>query len=375
MVGTTTNGSSTVTVGSTAGLSVGQAVSGPGIPIGATITAILSGNQVVISSAAIYSGANTLVFGSPASNVGASTNNFANLVFNGGVLQFNGTNNYTDRGFTINDDAVWDVGNSSTILTVGGNWGTPGVEDNFELIKRGAGTLTLMGTNISGYGLERMTVEAGTLNLVAFVSDQFIRNDFGALTVAGGRLELSSITGRATTQNFIGSFNAKEGASVVSVTAINDESTILNLQDANSPVKVSYSAGSTVLFREMQSLTGTGEARITLAGQFGLDVQVVLSRTTYQSNVDPTRPGVNDFGFVDATGYNMIGSESGAAAHTIQGDIANWQSFMNVQDGALSDDAFHGTLASGASVGTIRFFNSSYVGTTPGASTVTITDT
>lgn len=376
LTSSTTVGSALVTVGSTATLSVGQSVSGPGIPLGATVAAIVSDTQIVLSVAALYSGSNNLVYSGTASNLGASSNLFSNLIFNGGTLQFNGTSDMTDRGFTINSSAaIWDVGNASTTLTVGGNWGTPGIEDSFSIVKSGEGTLELLGTFISGYGLERLVVQDGTLVLKAFVGDQYIRNDVGGLTVGGGALELSSIAGRATTQNFVGSFIVNEGSSIVSVTAINNESTILNLQDANSPARIVFAPGSTVLFRENQSLTGTGEARITLAGQFGVDVQVIIPRAVYQTNADIIRPGVNNFAFVDATGYNMVGSDFGAAAHTIQGDLANWTAFMNVQDGALSGDAFHGTLASGASVSTIRFFNSSYVGTSPGASTVTITDT
>ena len=60
----------------------------------------------------------------------------------------------------------------------------------------------------------------------------------------------------------------------------------------------------------------------------------------------------------------------GTAAHTIQPNPANWTVSMHVMDGALALDAFAGTTASNASVNTIRFFNSSYVGTAPGASTV-----
>ncbi|MDP2323180.1 MAG: autotransporter-associated beta strand repeat-containing protein, partial [Gammaproteobacteria bacterium] len=375
LMATTTSGSAAVTVTSTAGLSVGQAISGPGIPVGATVAAILSPTEILISVAALYTGSNLLAFAGPQSNLGASGNALANLVFNGGVLQFNGTSMRSDRGFTINKDAIWDVGNAYTQLTVGGNWGTQGIEDVYSIVKRGSGTLELLGTIISGYGLEKLVVEGGTLRLRAAISDQYIRNDVGSLVMGGGTLDLSSVTGRATTQNMIGAFVANTGASVVRVTATGNENTILNLQDVNSPDRIVFNNGSTVLFHEIQSLTGTGEARITLAGQFGVDVQVIIPRAVYQSNVDSIRPGVNNFAFVDATGYNIVGSDLGAAAHTIQGNLANWTAFMNVQDGALASDAFQGTTLAAASVNTIRFFNSSYAGgTTPGASTVTISD-
>ncbi|OYW95503.1 MAG: hypothetical protein B7Z23_02335, partial [Pseudomonadales bacterium 32-61-5] len=121
LLASTTNGSAMVTVPTTANLSVGELVSGPGIPLGATITKIIDGTTIYISVSAIATGSNTLVFAGPASSLGASRNTLANLVFNGGTLQFNGTSASSDRGFTINQTAVWDVGNAYTVLTLGGN--------------------------------------------------------------------------------------------------------------------------------------------------------------------------------------------------------------------------------------------------------------
>jgi fibronectin-binding autotransporter adhesin len=131
-------------------LSVGQAVSGPGIPEGAVVTAILSSTQIEISVSAIYSGTNNLVFAGTASGLGASGNAVSNLIFNGGILQFNGTNASTDRGFTINQPAILDVGNAYTVLTLGGNYATPASEELYSIIKRGEGTLDMRGTAFGG---------------------------------------------------------------------------------------------------------------------------------------------------------------------------------------------------------------------------------
>jgi len=60
--GTRVSGSSTVTFGSTAGLTVGMDVTGTGIPAGAKISAIPNGTQITLSSAATSSGTNTVSF-------------------------------------------------------------------------------------------------------------------------------------------------------------------------------------------------------------------------------------------------------------------------------------------------------------------------
>lgn len=52
LTGLTTNGTTTVTVASTAGLTPGLVVVGPNIPLGATVTSITNGTQFVISVAA-----------------------------------------------------------------------------------------------------------------------------------------------------------------------------------------------------------------------------------------------------------------------------------------------------------------------------------
>jgi autotransporter-associated beta strand protein len=327
-----------------------------------------------LSQEVVATGTQELVFADQTSNLGASRNLAANLLFNGGVLQYNGTSGSTDRSFTINSEAIWDIGNATTVLMVGGDYATAGAEDIYRLTKRGAGVMDLRGRSFGGFGLEQLIVEDGTLRLSPTFSDQYVRNDVGGLVLAGGALDLSGVNGRATTQNMIGAFSLMEGASEIRVTATGNQNSILNLQDANLPQPVSFARGSTVHFHENQSLTGSGEARITLAGRFGVDVQVVIPRATYSTNIDFQQPGVNNFAFVDASAFNVIGSDSGAAAHTIQADVANWTGFMNVQDGALDFDAFQGITVSGASVNTIRYFNSSYTANAPGTSIVTITD-
>jgi autotransporter-associated beta strand protein len=375
----TTSGSTTVTFASSVtGLAVGQVVTGSGIAVGTTIAAILSDTQIVLSSPVQFTAASSsLVFAGPASNLGASSNAAANLVLNNGTFQYNGLSAVSDRGFTINADGIFDVGNAFTQLIMAGTITTPAAEENYRLIKLGAGLLELRGTltpNAGSYGISSVIVNDGTLRLNATFSDQFVRNDVGTLTLGGGALELVGAPDRSTVQNMIGTFSLTEGASVVTVSNVlgSNVDTTLNLQDITTPSKVSFGTGSTALF--VENPNGTGDANITLAGVFGVDVQTILPRITYQTSIDIRNPGVNYFAFVDATAYSVVASDNiaigGATAHTIVGNPANWQPFQDVMDGALSFDAFSGTTLTAAAalsafglpnatINTIRFFNSS----------------
>ena len=62
LAGTTTSGDATVTMVSTAGIVVGQAVSGVGVPVGATVDSIIANTSIELSAVATASGATTLTF-------------------------------------------------------------------------------------------------------------------------------------------------------------------------------------------------------------------------------------------------------------------------------------------------------------------------
>jgi autotransporter-associated beta strand protein len=101
---------------------------------------------------------NTLAAGGTASSIGASTNTAANLVFNGGTLQYTGGTVSTDRSYTITggSSGTINVSTVATNLTIsGGSAATNGV-----LNKSGPGTLILTGANAHTGGTN---VNAGTL--------------------------------------------------------------------------------------------------------------------------------------------------------------------------------------------------------------------
>ena len=75
-------------------------------------------------------------------NLGQASNVAANLVFDGGTLQYTGSTAGTDRNFTINTGKTATVDVTTNNLTVSGSSTTT----NGALTKTGSGTLTLTGT-------------------------------------------------------------------------------------------------------------------------------------------------------------------------------------------------------------------------------------
>jgi fibronectin-binding autotransporter adhesin len=139
-----------------------------------------SGFQQLTNAASSYVGittisgtavlqATSLADGLNTSSIGAASNDPANLVFDGGTLQYTGTNSAsTDRGFTINSGKtavfsvktlpVNNVSPPETNLTLRGT--SPA--SNGSLTKTGAGTLTFDPAASFGY-TGATTVGAGTL--------------------------------------------------------------------------------------------------------------------------------------------------------------------------------------------------------------------
>jgi flagellin-like hook-associated protein FlgL len=78
VIASTSNASTSIEVGSTAGISAGQTVTGSGIPAGTTVVSV-SGNTITLSNAATQSGNTTLAFAPPPSGpqtIASGTLNF-----------------------------------------------------------------------------------------------------------------------------------------------------------------------------------------------------------------------------------------------------------------------------------------------------------
>jgi autotransporter-associated beta strand protein len=187
-----TVGAVTVASGSITGTGIltgaGYALTGTG-----TISAILGGSgsltktntgTVILSGSNTYSGVTTISGGTLAisaiDNLGAASALAANLVFNGGTLQYTGAGTSTDRNFTLTAATTGTIDVTTGNLTISG----ASAATNGALTKTGAGTLTLAGAN-THTGLT--TVSGGML---AYGIDNALGS--GAVTVNGGILDIAS---------------------------------------------------------------------------------------------------------------------------------------------------------------------------------------
>src|SRR5438105_4986810 len=158
------SGGLTISASGTTGLSLGAntlTLKGSSSGTG-TISSLISGTGSIIksgtgtwtlSSVNTYTGATTISGGvlsigligngGVSSGLGQSTNAAANLVFDGGTLQYTGASVSTDRNFTINTGktATFDI-TTNTLTLLGASTATNGA-----LTKIGAGTLTLSCAN------------------------------------------------------------------------------------------------------------------------------------------------------------------------------------------------------------------------------------
>ncbi|MEI7912833.1 MAG: autotransporter-associated beta strand repeat-containing protein [Verrucomicrobiota bacterium] len=100
----------------------------------------------------------TLADGAQTSSIGNSSNAAANLVLDGGTLQYTGTDVSTDRGFTITAGKAGIIEVTSNKLTISGASATT----SGSLTKTGSGTLEL--TAVNGYTGGTL-VSAGTLKV------------------------------------------------------------------------------------------------------------------------------------------------------------------------------------------------------------------
>ncbi|TDU71150.1 autotransporter-associated beta strand protein [Prosthecobacter fusiformis] len=354
---------------STADLYIGIQVSGPGIPAGATVTAILNDADIQISTnhffnglltqltftptngleklgkgTLILNGNNTydgvtfladgmlralkLTDGGVAGSLGISSALEDNLNFNGGTLQYVGENSSTNRGFTITDYAVLNIGHEKTTSLFTGNikvTGQLGASDRLE--KTGSGTLEMRGSG----SLNAIKVDEGKLRVqvvdlnpsaATTTASNLGGNLLTSLHVSGGAFELRGLAEANATQTYGGSFYVGEGSSevrAISVVGFNpanlssgevQRSTTLTLMGGDDMASLVRMSGGTVRFVESPEGDALG-ANIVLnaADQFK---SVILPWAVYENTTNVANPGVNDFASIEA----------GPTANIISADVA-----------------------------------------------------
>ena len=167
-----------------------------------------SGSMQVFSGSETYTGftalsggvlsTNLLANGGVASSIGASTNVAANLVFDGGTLQYTGPTTVTDRNYTLTTNGGALDASGSGPLTVGGSMTASGSTGNQTFTLTGANTAanTMSGaiSNGTGSNVTALT-KSGAGTWVLSGTSTYT----GATTVSGGTLVVGgSLTATAS---------------------------------------------------------------------------------------------------------------------------------------------------------------------------------
>jgi fibronectin-binding autotransporter adhesin len=297
----------------------------------------------VLSGTSNYTGVTTISSGilkvssltngnSTACNIGKATNAAANIVLDGGTLQYTGGTATIDRSFTLNTTGgTIDASGSGALTLTGGvgalAYGSTGtrtltltgsnannntlghtITDNSgatSVIKDGTGTWTLTATNThSG----TTTVREGTLNLTASLSGPLTVEDGGIYRV-GGTGAIAAIT--------TGSLNIQTGGSI----AI----------EINGP-RSGVTYDQTVL---NGTVTLGGDLILTLGYAPTTGQKDTIIKNTHTTNlVSGTFNGISEGGMVSAT-YNSIsydytvsyvgGTNSNDVVLTCQGQATSWK--------------------------------------------------
>jgi fibronectin-binding autotransporter adhesin len=421
-----------ITGAASLGLYPGMPISGTNIPPNATIVTV-NPNSVIISAngtagstgvitftavtpvnktgigTALFNGLNTyagittvsdgvlsvgnLANGGLPSSIGVSSSAPANVVLEGGSLQYVGEPVIVDRGFTVRDFGTLGVADEDVMLTFTGNVvGDAGIGI---LTKEGAGTarlLRLNGTTGGAASLTGLNVSDGRVVLQYDYTtvpgdpsgpDALDRlfNPNAALTVSGGKLEVigedfvydnptaSVVDGNGQSfQRFLGQFTVNAGASEVRATSreglnpLLQQVMTLTIGNQANPLDILRSAGGTVLFVENPN---GGRANILLS-TVTESQGIVLPWATYL-DTSVLSSGVNDFAAIEQTNDGIVSADS-KSLYFVNSNPANWTN-NGVQ--SISEEGgvpFFGSVQNVPEfkISTLRFFNDA------GAGTVTI---
>ncbi len=328
------NRSNTVTQGT----DFASVISGSG-----AVTQIGTGTTI-FSGANTYTGATTISAGTlsvatignggVSGNLGAASNAAANLVFDGGTLQYTGATASTDRNFTVNagKTATFDI--TTNNLTVSG----ASTASNGALTKTGTGTLTLSGANTY---TGATTVSQGTLVL---------NNNSAAGGFAAGTITLGNgATGNSNVELQFGS-----GVSGFDLTLPNGS----GVRRVN-PITVANTGSSgtaTIAFRQDASAY--------------IYTDLTLNRATVLTSDSSSRQARGWVG-------RITGSGAGVGNDTVIYDagVNNWLEFAPKSTGVSGTtpaNTFSGNLR--VKSGNLEVANVSYLGDVPANSNLMIPD-
>ncbi|MCE9609888.1 MAG: autotransporter-associated beta strand repeat-containing protein [Chthoniobacter sp.] len=233
-------------------------------------------STLTLSGANSYTGVTTITAGilsvgtigngGVAGNLGAATNAAANLVFNGGTLQYTGATASTDRNFTINASttATIEITNGANSLTISGaSTATSGA-----LTKTGAGTLVLSGTNLYT-GVTR--INDGVLS-VGTIGNGGVGGNMGAAAVAAGNLVFNGGTLQYTGATASTNRGFTIGGAATAIIDITNGASALTISGASATTS--------------GALTKTGAGTLTLSGANTYSGTTTVSAGTLKSGIN-----------------------------------------------------------------------------------------
>jgi len=187
-----------------------------------------------------------LANGGVPSKIGASDKASANLVINGGTLNYTGSSISTDRGLTLGpNSATLSVFKAETNLAVNGMLTGTGA-----LIKDGSGQLTLSVTNDYKGGT---LIKAGTLNLATDEANSYGLSNTDTITIQGGTLSMFDSNTTANTSVW----NLKIPAGNPSNLKTDGMSTISGTLTGSGTLNYNINFTGNVLSSDASAYTGT----------------------------------------------------------------------------------------------------------------------
>ncbi|MDB6076203.1 MAG: hypothetical protein JWO89_3843, partial [Verrucomicrobiaceae bacterium] len=326
----TLNSSTTVTVGSTAGLAVGQAVTGFGLPVGATIAAIPNGTTITLSSAATVTTQTVpsqLTFGTGSTYTGPT-------IVNGGILQAGSSSRFSLGTVTDSVAALptsiggpFGIGSAVSLANVAG----AGLDVNGYTVTIGS----LSGGGAAGGNLllsNGGTLQVGGNNFLNNSSQITNRTSFGGLISGDGNLTLTGGGLLALTNNnstFSGQVNINSGTLVISnMGQLGTGTSPIFVNGVNSTVGIP--SGTLVVQGGLSGLTFNRDLSLASRGNnnaIGLSL-LNIGNNSYtgvistSTNAGETRVG-SSFGTMTITSSGVLSSGGASQGFHITGGPGN----------------------------------------------------
>ena len=325
-------------------------------------TLVFSGNHSYTGATTISAGTLSIANianGSTVSGLGNSTSAAANLVLNGGTLNYTGASASSNRSFTLANSTSSGiaVADNSTLLTLSGN----SASTSGSITKVGGGTLALTGNNSYSGGT---TISAGTLQ----VGHANALGTSGNITFSGGTMSFDSSGNGADYGARIKNSGSAiildtNGQSVTFAGAMDSSNAggltkngtgTLTLSAANT-----YSGGTTINAGTLAfgASGALGSGNVAVASSAALELVASSGTTTLSNNISgsgtirqtgsgtTSLTGTNtNTGAVEATAGTLFFSGAGALSASTASLNASNSATLSLADGTTRNSTIAGNI-------------------------------